>query len=467
MLKIFFKHINTLIALSVCFVPFVSFGQTHQDSIKELDLMVKQIETARDNSQKLDYLCYAHYYQNALLGEITEKNCFKFNTSYAKQGIDLAVELEKYDTLKALSSDLGYIYDIRKQYDSSFNYYNNCLNMLEAVGRYDLTTSIAYNVLYNNGEMQKQIEESNRMKLEQKRKIEKLTYLAIGALLLFIGFLVFFFIKTNRKNKQLAQQKHQIEESKREIDNSIDYAQNVQQAILANESKLKKLVPNSFLLFMPRDKVSGDFLWIYKKEHLVYIAVADCTGHGVPGALLSIVGHFLFDGILAAEVYKSPSDVLNELHTSLIKALNQNDPHNDHNNDGMDVGVIEINTTNNHLKFSGANRTLVHIRNSELSQYKGVKRPIGGTQFDYKYEFINEELTLENGDLLYSFSDGYQDQIGGDKGKKIMSKNLVNLLLQHSKEDISVQKNIFKQYFIDYKKDYEQVDDVLLMGIKI
>ena len=328
--------------------------------------------------------------------------------------------------------------------------------------------------------MQKEIDESNKMKLEQKRKIEKLTYLAIAVLLLFTAFLIYYFIKTHRKNKILAFQKLEIEkskhaleiskqaieESKKEIDNSIDYAQNIQQAILSDETKFKKLFKESFVLFMPRDKVSGDFLWTYKKEHLTYIAIADCTGHGVPGALISIVGHFLFDAILASDNYKSPSEILSELHLSLIKALNQDDVTNGHNNDGMDVGVIEINSQTNKLIFSGANRTLLYIRNNALTQYKGVKRPIGGTQFDYKYNFINETFDLEKNDLIYSFSDGYQDQIGGEKHKKIMSKNLITLIEKNAQEPIDKQKEILKTHFINYKGNNEQVDDVLVIGVK-
>lgn len=473
------KSSYSYVLLVLC-ISFSSYSQSHLDSLKEFDIIVSQINQAKNPTQKLNQLFYAHYYQLALLGELNEKNCFTFNTTFAKQAIDLAIEQEKYDTLKSLTIDVGYIYDLRKQYDTSFNYYYQCFEIFEATGKYELTYSVAQNILYNNSAMQKEIDESNKMKLEQKRKIEKLTYIGIAVLLLFITFLIYFFVKTHRKNKTLAFQKLQIEkskhaleiskqaieESKKEIDNSIDYAQNIQQAILSDETKFKKLFSQSFVLFMPRDKVSGDFLWTYKKEHLTYIAVADCTGHGVPGALLSIVGHFLFDTILVSDSYKSPAVILNELHISLIKALNQEDTHNEHNNDGMDVGIIEINSQTNKVTFSGANRTLLHIKKDILNQYKGVKRPIGGTQFEYKSNFINETFDFEKDDLIYSFSDGYQDQIGGEKNKKIMSKNLIALIEKNAHEPIDKQKEILKTHFINYKGNNEQIDDVLVIGIK-
>lgn len=456
---------NLLIVLSFTSIQFLN-SQTHKDSLKQFNLLIKEAQLLSSPSQQLDLLFEIHYYQLALLGELNEKNCFKFNTSFAKQAIDLSVELEKYDTLKSLTLDIGYIYDLRKHFDTSFTYYNNCLNILESVERYDLTASIAYSVFYNNSALQKEIEENNKLKLIQKKKIEKLTYISFIVLFLFILFLIYFFIKTSKKNKLLALQKDQIEQSKMEIDNSIDYSKNIQEAILSNEIKLQKLHEQSFVLFMPKDKVSGDFLWGYKKNNFIYIAVSDCTGHGVPGALLSIVGHFLFEIILSTERAKTPCEILTELHTSIIKTLNQDDLNNNHNNDGMDVGIIQINSVTNNIVYSGANRTLLHISENQLKDYKGTKRPIGGTQFDYKTNFSDIEIQIKQGDLLYCFTDGYYDQIGGEKNKKIMSKNLISLIQKNSTEELSTQKEILKEFFIKYKGNHEQIDDVLLIGLK-
>ena len=448
---------------------FLAIAQSHQDSVKAFKAMELSITSAINQEDKLDKLVGTHYYQMALIGnEINEKNCFQFNTSYAKQGIDLAIELEKYDTLKSLAMDVGYVYDLRKQYDTSFNYYYQCLDIFETSGKYELTYSVAQNILYNSSAIQKEMDEANKLQQAQKRKIEWLTYAVLVALLLFIGFLIYYYIKTNNKNKALAYQKAQIQQSKLEIDNSIEYAQNIQQAILSNETVLQKLFPQSFVLFLPKDKVSGDFLWTYQKGHLNYVAVADCTGHGVPGALLSIVGHFLLDSIINSESYKSPADILKELHELVVCTLNQDDPKNSHNHDGMDVGILEFNTLTNELTYSGANRTLLHLRNTELKQYKGSKRPIGGTQFDYnaRYTLENCNIQMQKDDLIYSYSDGYQDQIGGEKSKKFMSAKLVAMLQQHAHDSLNNQKEIIKDIFIKHKGHQEQVDDVLIIGIK-
>jgi serine phosphatase RsbU (regulator of sigma subunit) len=454
------------IALLYFAFSIFAFSQTnHSDSIVELNRLISILEKDKNDTTKLNTLFQIHYYQQALIGELNEKNAKDFNTSYTKQGINLAIALQKYDTLKSLTVDLGYIFDLTKNFDSSFAYYSNCLNIFEATNNYQLTYSIAPNILYNNSQLQSVIEENNKQSIIQKRKIDTLTSAAIGVLLAFILFLIFFFIKSKRNNSQLKIQKEEIEKSKTEIDNSISYAQNIQGSILFNEHKLKEIFPESFVLFMPRDKVSGDFLWANRLGNQVYIAVADCTGHGVPGALLSIVGHFLFDAVLLGSNETSPAKILDHLHLEIVKSLNQHTNLNSH--DGMDVGLLKICLDKNELTFAGAHRALQHVRDNKINTYKGTRKPIGGAQIEYKSNFEDTIIELVKGDTIYCYSDGYADQMGGEQKKKFMTKQLITLIGNNCNRSLADQKEQYKNTFLNYKGTHDQTDDVLMIGIKI
>lgn len=438
----------------------------HADSLNKLSLLVESLKQIKTDSAKLNTLFQIHYFQLALIGDLSEDNVNKLNFNFTKQAIFLATELKKYDTLKSLTIDLGYIFDLNKNYDSSFVYYYNCLNTFENASKYELSSSLAQNILYNISNLQKIIEDDNKKALLQKSRINNLTFIIMAVLIVLLSFIAWFFIKTTKVNKLLTVQKDEILKSNVKIDSSINYAQTIQQSILSDENKLNSIFKESFVLYKPKDKVSGDFLWTYKKDNIAYIAVADCTGHGVPGALLSIVGTFLFELIVSQNKYISPANILSELHLKIIKSLNQNDANAKHKNDGMDVGVIEFNTATNKIVFAGAHRNLLHIRNNKLTEIKGVKRPIGGSNIKYTNQFIEEEINIENGDLIYSFTDGFQDQFGGNEGKKFKSSVLINVIKQNSYKTIKLQKQELETIFCNYKGDLEQTDDVLVIGIK-
>ncbi len=447
-------------------ITLTSFSQDLlTDTNPVIKKMVSELNLSKNDADKLDKLFAIHYKQQEILGDLTETNIHSFNPAYTKQAISLSSKLLKYDTLKALTVDLGFIFDLKKEYDSSFVYYNNCLTVFENANKYELTFSITQNIFYNNSLLQGIIKDNNKKALELKQKIDVLIYIVIAALFLLICFLVYYFIKTKKKNKLLNIQKNEISHTKREIDNSISYAQTLQVAILSNEEKLKEYGLDCFVLFMPRDKVSGDFLWSYKHGTDIYIAVADCTGHGVPGALLSIVGYFSFNSIVALSNEKSPAVILELLHNKIVETLNQHKVEN--NRDGMDVALIRYDTITNKLYFSGANRSLYHTRDKIITEYKSVKRPIGGTQIVYKKPFIVHELELQKNDVFYCYSDGYADQFGGANNKKIFNSTLVNLIKDNSDLDLQKQKTIYQTYFNNHKGNSNQTDDVLVIGIKV
>jgi serine phosphatase RsbU (regulator of sigma subunit) len=458
---------SLLITLLLLLTSIVFAQKNHTDSLAEFNQIVKTITTTNNDTVRLNALYNAHYYQQLLIGELNKENTKKFNLTYVKQGIALATKLKSFYKLKTLTTDIGYIFDLGKNYDSSFAYYSNCLDVLEQANNNELTVSLSQSILYNRSIIQNEIDSESKMVREQEDKIKKLIAFALLALVIALFSLLFFTQKIKKNNSVLLLQKEVIHKSKKEIDSSINYAQGIQQALLANENKLSAMFKQSFVLFMPKDKVSGDFLWTHSCTNFDYVAIADCTGHGVPGAMLSIIGHFLLDAVMTKDGCTTPSQILTELHASMVEALNQNDISNANKIEGMDIGIICINKQRSKVTFSGAHRSLYHYRGDILTEIKGIKRPIGGTQVIYNTMFEDVELLIKPNDTLYSFSDGYQDQSGGEKNKRFMSKNLIKLLAKIQNSDFSTQQSILKTTFTAYMGNNEQRDDVLLVGIKI
>ncbi len=458
------KHCIAIVLILFTFIT--GYSNNHKDSVVVFNVMIAELPKLKDDSLLLNQLLKIHYYQQSLVGELNKGNSHTFKLDYAKRAINLAIKRNELNTLKALTVDVGYVFDLNLEYDSSFTYYSNCLNILDANESYDISSSIAQNILYNNNELQNVLKQSRSIEVAQEKKIDKLICFAIIVLLLFLLMLLFYILKARKTNALLTIERDAVQRGKLEIDHSIVYAKNVQESIITSELKFKSFFKNSFVLFLPKDTLSGDFLWTLKKENKTYFAVADCTGHGVPGALISIVGTLLLDSILTGDTYKSPATILTELHVKLVAALNQNDPSNQHNHDGMDIGVFEVNETLNILKFAGANRHLTYVSNGIATDYTGTKRPIGGTQIAYDKPFCDDEIVIQKNDLMYSYTDGYQDQIGGLKNKKIQRKGLLQLLEKSFKSPIALQKQLLQNTFEEHKGNNEQVDDVLVIGIQ-
>jgi len=251
----------------------------------------------------------------------------------------------------------------------------------------------------------------------------------------------------------------------KDIKDSINYARRIQQAILPLENDIRKELPEHFIYFKPRDVVSGDFYWFNKKNDKVFIAACDCTGHGVPGAFMSIIGNSLLNEIAHEAEVTEPAQILNMLRDKIILALKQRSGEQE-SKDGMDMMLCCIDRKNKKLSFSGANNPLYVIRKGELKEFKGNKQPIGVYGDELK-PFTNQELDLQAGDLIYLFSDGYPDQFGGPRGKKFLYTRFKELLLSVSSRNMQQQYTDLDRAFWDWKKENEQVDDVLVIGIRI
>ncbi|MCK6639691.1 MAG: SpoIIE family protein phosphatase [Bacteroidia bacterium] len=266
------------------------------------------------------------------------------------------------------------------------------------------------------------------------------------------------------QKQQIEKQKADLEEAYTGIQDSIQYAKRIQNAILPEESYIRSVLTEYFILFEPRDIVSGDFYWITEKQGLKFVACVDCTGHGVPGALMSMIGNTLLNQILIEKNITDPGQILNHLHEGVRQALKQ-DVGGD-TRDGMDISLVVIDPENNSLTYAGANRNLWIIRNKELIETKADKFAIAGSQQEERRQFTSHRIPLLKGDMIYMTTDGYADQFGGPKGKKFMVRKLQELLLVHSDSPVIVQREKLFEAFRDWKGSLEQVDDVLVIGIK-
>jgi serine phosphatase RsbU (regulator of sigma subunit) len=259
--------------------------------------------------------------------------------------------------------------------------------------------------------------------------------------------------------------KYIFERQKKELTQSLMYASYIQKALLPTEYNLKKYFPEHFILYIPRDIVSGDFYWISKKEHLIYLAIADCTGHGVPGAFLSILGISFLNQIVDQHDCISASFVLNTLREFYMKVLNQTGRENEQK-DGIDMAFCIINNNTNTLEYAGAFNPLYIIKNNtHLIEIQGDKMPIG-IAADAENSFKSHIVELNDGDMIYLFSDGFVDQFGGPLGKKFKYRPFRNLLLNICILPLQKQKKLLFDTLKEWKGELPQLDDVLIFGFQ-
>jgi tetratricopeptide (TPR) repeat protein len=281
------------------------------------------------------------------------------------------------------------------------------------------------------------------------------------------------YLQKNKANREISFQKTIIEEKNKNIIDSINYSRNIQQAILPSDNYFKKLLPDSFILYKPKDIVSGDFYFVgspadQKKGKQVIFGVADCTGHGVPGAFLTLLGKtFIQLGLTDASV-NSCAEALNFLNRGVSEILNKRSEDKRLVRDGMDIALCSLNYETMSLGFSGAKNNAYVFRDGEIIELKADKHAIGElNELDELPLYADKDMKVEKGDVVYLFSDGFVDQFGGTEGKKFKSKNLKERLKAMKDVPMDEQKRVMEKIFDDWKGSNEQVDDVCLMGIRI
>ncbi|MBA3681617.1 MAG: SpoIIE family protein phosphatase [Bacteroidetes bacterium] len=306
-----------------------------------------------------------------------------------------------------------------------------------------------------------------------------------GLLILTVAIFCVFLIRTRyrltyneiRSRLELARSKEIIEEAhtevvnqKKEITDSINYARSIQQSLIPLEDHFNRHFTDSFVLFKPKDIVSGDFYWIYEKNNIVFYATGDCTGHGVPGGFMTMLGISFLNEIVEVKGITTPSEILNNIRDKIITTLKQHGNFGE-SKDGMDITVCSLDKTKKELQYASANNALYIVRaekpghGQEMEIHKADKQPCG---FYHVYKpFTNNIIKLEAGDSVYTFSDGFPDQFGGPAERKYMHKQFKEVLLQNAHINFTDQKNLLNASFENWRGKQDQIDDVLVIGVKV
>lgn len=324
-------------------------------------------------------------------------------------------------------------------------------------------------------ELKAKADAQQAINVEEKKRQQLLLALVCFILVLVAVFSVFLFrrFKITQRQKQIIElqknevtrQKHIVEEHQKEIIDSITYAKRLQQAILPSDEEIKKYLPDNFIYYKPKDIVAGDFYWMHpvENENFVFIAAADSTGHGVPGAMVSVVCSNALNRAVKEFKLRTTGDILNKTRELVLETFEKS---GEEIKDGMDISLMRIKTDGTiEVQWSGANNPLLYISNNELKEIKPDKQPIGKT--DNPLPFTTHNVHLYKNDIVYLMTDGYPDQFGGNKGKKFKYKQLEAQLLANVAKPLAEQKSILAQSFEDWKGNLEQVDDVTIIGIKL
>jgi len=256
----------------------------------------------------------------------------------------------------------------------------------------------------------------------------------------------------------------EIQAKNKKITESINYAKRIQTAILPNTRLINRALPDSFILYKPRDVVSGDFPWFVQIKDDIFIAAVDCTGHGVPGALLSLIGYFLLNDIVRSRKVTEPGKILDLLDEGVTTTLRQDEDST--TKDGMDIALCKINMTAGEVEYAGAHRPLYIMKNGVMEEVKGNKFPIGGGIFKNQTNFTNTKVKLSKGDSIYFSSDGFPDQFGGTEGRKFGPKKTREMIEKIHKLPMQEAVHEFDREWEAWRGDTKQTDDVLLIGIK-
>lgn len=477
-----FDSINNIEMLGECYnnIGEVYFQQSNYQ--KALEYYLKAVVAAKRVGFKEGISCY---FSN--IGA-TYNKLKQFNKSlkYSEESYQIAKQERSKEMLKNAAENLTNAYEGLGDFQSAFKYYRifnaysdslnideNKQKIIQVEMKNEFSSELKAQEL-----IQKQKDEKVKTEIRQQKLVRNF---AVGGIILLIFGLSFvirsYYIK-KKSNILLAAQKKEIEDKKvilqqqkehiemihHEVSQSIDYAKRIQSSIFPDESLLDKYLSDHFIMLQPRDRVSGDFYWWADIEDSLIVAVADCTGHGVPGAFMSMLGVSFLREIVNKEYIIQPDVILRKLRKEIMTTLKQEGRAGEQK-DGMDIALISINLNNNFLQFSGANNPLYIIRNDNLIEIKADKMPI--SIYEKMDKFNLNEFQLIKGDNLYLFSDGFADQFGGEFCKKFKYKPFQDLLISIAGKTMNEQKKSLESAFFSWKNTIEQTDDVLIVGLKV
>ena len=419
---------------------------------------------------------------NNMAGMYVNKKDYNKALVMYNKALRIANVIQYKELTENIYQGMSDLYEMSGNTSKALEYHKLYSNIKDSIFNEGSNKQIAeMNTKYETEKKDKQIivQESNISKQQAEASMQQSQRNIFIAGFILASMLVLFFFKGYRqkhkanrqldiKNKKIEIAYKVIEEKKKEITDSINYAVRIQNAILPSDKEIKEVLPESFVLFKPKDVVSGDFYFFKEYGCDAYIAVADCTGHGVPGAMMSMIcSEKLKDSVNSHDKGRvKTGNALSYLNDGIKKALHQSDA-NDSTKDGMDIALCYVDTCGR-VEYSGANRPLWIVRkgSKEVEEIKATKMAIGGYTPEGQ-KFQTHSIDMEAGDCLYLFSDGYADQFGGDKGKKFTTARLKDLLIKINNLPMDEQKEYMEYVSDEWRKSGEQVDDILVIGVKM
>lgn len=393
---------------------------------------------------------------------------------YLSQGVRIAEEIHDIYTMDNYYQEISRAYEHTGRLDSALFYYKKMQATRDTL--FSMNKSSIVNEMRVALENEKTLRENDLLKeQDEKKSILLYTAIAMGVLLLLLGMVAFnrYLVKKRsatllqQQNEEIQEQKEIIEEKNKDITDSIVYAKRIQNAILPSDERMKELFPQSWCCFIPKDIVSGDFFWFEQEGDYRLFGVIDCTGHGVPGALLSVVGHSILGKALSDHKLVMPDKILGLLDEEIHRTLRHRDEQEQNAvQDGMDVALCCYHEKSQTIYYSGAFNPMYILRNGSIIEYKADKLMIGAGTSRYR-PYQLHTVQLQKGDQVILFSDGFADQFGGPFGKKLKYKPFQQLLLSVADKSMNEQSEFVQRSFEEWKKNFDQVDDVCVVAVRI
>ncbi len=439
----------------------------------EYDFAIENFQTSNKYLENIkDYFNCAEGYLGLAECYFKLENYYK-TIEYAEKSIDIASKFDYKSTITGVYELLAETYSRKKDYTNAFKYMQMYTNLKDST--YNEKNSRQINEMSAKYESEKKelvinsLEKEKSLSEEKSAQDKKFKIFMVLFSLIVVGFSVVLFrgnLQKKRANNSLSLAYKEIEVQNKDINDSINYAKQIQRARLPNPSIILKYLPEAFGLYKPKDVVSGDFYWFAEHENgKLLLAAADCTGHGIPGAFMSLIGIDELNHAALEKRLSHTSTILSSVNKGVKKSLRQNEQ-NSMSRDGMDIALCIFDFKNKTLEYSGANRPLYYIRDNQLHEITPTKAAIGGTT-DNDQEFKSHTIDLKKNDMVYVFTDGFADQFGGDGGKKFMTKRFKDLLLSIYTKPAIEQEAALEKALNEWKKNINQVDDILVMGIRI
>ena len=455
-------------------------NQSHGDYVKALKHYTKSLKIREELGDKNGIAISLTNIGNTYYDQGDFAKALKKST----KALSIAQEIGGVDRIRSASKNLWKIHKKMGKHSQALEMHELYIEMSDSIQSLENKEAIIQQEFKYKYEKEQALadakhQEQMALSAEREKRQQLIAYSAGGGLVMVLLFAFFILnrLQVTRRQKKVIEeqkqvveeqkqvveeQKQKVEEQKKDITDSIRYAENIQKALLPAEEDLS-LLPEGFVLFQPKDIVSGDFYWMQQDQDKVYFAACDCTGHGVPGAFMSMIGSSLLDEAVVEKGITQPNEIFFEVRKGFINALKQTEEAGTQK-DGMDASLIAWDKKST-LEVAAAYSPVLIIRKGEIQELKPDRQPVGFHTGEQK-PFTHHEVKLEKGDTGYLFSDGYPDQFGGKKDKKFMMKNFKKLLLSIQDKTMNEQKTVLETTMAEWKGDTEQVDDILVMGVR-